>query len=550
MENPVLQIHPSDDLVVALRRLEPGRTVQVGERTVTIRRTVPRKHQVATRDLSPGETITYYGITVARAREPIPEGTPLTPENVSHATAAYRHGGAAPQWNAPDISAYEARTFLGYPRAGGRVGTANVWLVVPLVFCENRNVDVLRQAFLDEIGYGQAGRYRDQVRSLVRLYREGRSPEEIRSALKETKKAAGRPEPLFPNVDGLRFLTHGLGCGGTTDDAKTFAGLLASYIAHPNTAGATVLSLGCQKTQIKMLQEELERLSPGHDRPVFWLEQQEYGTEEALLRTAVGETFAGLMEADKSRRVPSPIGKLCLGVECGGSDGFSGISANPTIGKASDLLIALGGSVILSEFPELCGVEQEIINRCRNRDDARRFTDLMEAYQKRAAAVGASFKENPSAGNIRDGLVTDAIKSAGAARKGGTSPVVDVQDYPGWVTQAGLNLLCTPGSDVESTTGLAGAGATILCFSTGLGTPTGNPVSPVLKISTNSDLAERMPDIIDYDAGPIVTGAKSLEEAGRELFDLCLRVAGGETRCKADLLGQADFMPWKRGVSL
>ena len=212
--------------------------------------------------------------------------------------------------------------------------------------------------------------------------------------------------------------------------------------------------------------------------------------------------------------------------------------------------MALGGSVILSEFPELCGVEQEMINRCTNREVAQRFVSLMEAYQERARAVGADFTMNPSAENIRDGLVTDAIKSAGAARKGGTSPIVDVQDYPGWVTKPGLNLLCTPGNDVESTTALAGAGATLLAFSTGLGTPTGNPVTPTIKISTHSELARRMPDIIDYDAGPIIEGRKDPETAGEEILDLLVRVAGGETRTRADLLGQEDFLPWKRGISL
>ena len=550
MESPVLRIHPNDDLVVALQRLEPGREVKVEDRTLTIRRPVPQKHQVATRDLAAGDAITYYGVTVGRAVEAIPEGAPLTPQNVLHATSEYRIGDAAPEWTPPDTGELKSRTFNGFHRAGGKVGTTNTWLVVPLVFCENRNLDVLRQAFVDELGYGQSGRYRDQVRSLMKLYREGRSADEIRRALRDETGAALKGEPLFHNVDGLRFLEHRMGCGGTNEDAESLSRLLAAYVAHPNAAGATILSLGCQKTEIKMVQDEIRRLDPHRDRPVIWLEQQQYGTEEALLRAAVGETFAGLMEADTFRRAPAGIDKLCLGVECGGSDGFSGISANPAIGRTSDLIVALGGSVILSEFPELCGVEQEIINRCRNREVAKRFANLMESYQKQAEAVGASFTHNPSAGNIRDGLVTDAIKSCGAARKGGTSPVVDVQDYPGWVTEAGLNLLCTPGGDVESTTALAGAGANLICFSTGLGTPTGNPVTPVLKISTTSDLAQRMPDIIDYDAGPILGGTTSLDKAARELLELCIKVASGETRCKADLLGQDDFLPWKRGISL
>jgi altronate hydrolase len=256
------------------------------------------------------------------------------------------------------------------------------------------------------------------------------------------------------------------------------------------------------------------------------------------------------MEANKNERKPAPLSQLTLGLECGGSDGFSGISANPALGYTSDLLVALGGKTILSEFPELNGVEQELINRCTQKENAEKFAAIMQTYSKRAEAAGSGFDRNPSPGNIKDGLITDAIKSAGAAKKGGTSPVVDVLDYTEQATRAGLNLLCTPGNDVESTTGLAGSGANLIVFTTGLGTPTGNPISPTVKMSTNNELAQRMADILDINAGTIISGEDTIQSKGEELLELLIKVANGDILTKAEKLGQDDFIPWKRGVSL
>jgi altronate hydrolase len=239
-----------------------------------------------------------------------------------------------------------------------------------------------------------------------------------------------------------------------------------------------------------------------------------------------------------------------VGLKCGGSDGFSGLSANPAIGHTSDLLAALGGRTILSEFPELCGTEQDFIDRSISNEVANRFVKLMHSYSARAKAVGSGFEMNPSPGNIRDGLLTDAMKSAGAAKKGGTSPVTGVLDYPEYSSGTGLILQCTPGNDVECVTAQVGAGATIVLFTTGLGTPTGNPIAPVVKLSTNSLLASRMEDIIDMDTGSVISGTSTIEEMGEEVLDLVIRVASGELRTKAELKGQEDFIPWKRGVSL
>jgi altronate hydrolase len=414
-----------------------------------------------------------------------------------------------------------------------------------LVFCENRNVDRMREALEEELGYGSAqNSYRQYVRRLVRQRASGDGHGT------EDAVAASRAERIFPNLDGIRFLTHQGGCGGTRQDAQALCGLLAGYIHHPNVAGATVLSLGCQNAQASMLIDELRARDPQMTKPVLVFDQQKSGRESVLMGRALDETFAALETANKAQRAPAPLAALTVGLKCGGSDGFSGISANPTLGYLSDMLSEIGGRTLLSEFPELHGVEQELINRCTTDELAKRFYDLMQAYSARAKAVHSGFEMNPSPGNIEDGLITDAIKSAGAARKGGVGPVRDVLDFPQYATTPGLNLLCTPGNDVECVTAQAGSGANLVLFTTGLGTPTGNPVAPVVKISTNTALAERMGDIIDFNAGGIVTGETNIPDCAAQLLEVCLKVASGERLTKAELLGQNDFIPWKRGVSL
>src|SRR5439155_20818467 len=295
---------------------------------------------------------------------------------------------------------------------------------------------------------------------------------------------------------------------------------------------------------------QIERRDLHFSKPLVILEQKKSGSEFAMLSERIARTFDGLVEADKARRTSADLSHLCVGLKCGGSDGFSGLSANPAIGHTSDLLVALGARTILSELPELCGVEQELIDRAVSREVADRFIYLMREYEKRANAVRASFALNPSPGNIRDGLLTDAMKSAGAAKKGGTSPVTAAIDYPDYSRQPGLNLLCTPGNDVECVTGQVGAGASVVLFTTGLGTPTGNPIAPVIKLSTNTALAQRMPDIIDIDTGAIITGDSTIQQMGEAILDQVIQVASGEVRTIAEQKGQEDFIPWKRGVSL
>lgn len=544
-----LILHPKDDLAVALVDLKKGQVIEHGDQSLTLIDDVQLKHKFALCDFPKDAIMTQYGVPVGRALIDIKTGQAITVENTEHSSDDMCNW--MPGYQAPptDASHFEGQTFKGYHRKDGQVGTRNNWLVIPLVFCENNNLMTLREVFNRELGFTDHSSYQTELRQLTELYKNGASVDDILNSAETSTSTAKSSNNLFPNVDGLKFLFHNMGCGGTNEDSQVLAKLLAGYIKHPNTAGVTVLSLGCQKTQMGLLEAYMEQLDVT-DKPIYFHEQQKIGSEKGLISQAIKSTFAGLIQANKHERADAPLSKLVIGVECGASDGFSGISANPTIGQVSDLIVKLGGSAVLSEFPELFGVEKEMIMRCKDENTANTFIDLMRKYEARAEADGTSMSSNPSPGNIKDGLITDAMKSAGAAKKGGTAVIQDVQDYPGYIKQTGLNLLNTPGNDVESCTALAGAGCNLILFSTGLGTPTGNPVTPVIKVSSNSAVAVKMPDIIDFDTGCIISGEKSLEETGQNLLQHCIDVASGTTLSKSEILGQDDFIPWKRGTSL
>ena len=550
MNHKVTKVHPDDNLLVALTTLEEGDEVTYNGEAYTIIGRVPAKHKFVTNDLQPGDELFMYGVLVGKAQTFIPRGAAITTSNVKHAATGFEVGERRLDWKKPDVSKFLGKTFMGYHRADGKVGTANYWLVIPMVFCENRNLEVLREALVNELGYGRNQNKKAEVSKLIDIYKSGKNVNDILSADVSVEVEEIKKQRLFPNVDGIKFLTHEGGCGGTRQDAQALCGLLAGYITNANVAGATVLSLGCQNAQVEILQEEIKKRDSEFSKPLYILEQQKIGKEADLISQAIKQTFAGLVYANTLERKPAPLNKLIIGLECGGSDGFSGISANPAIGYTSDLLVALGGSVILAEFPELCGVEQNISDRCVTTDTAKRFGDLMHVYNEKAKASGSGFDMNPSPGNIKDGLITDAIKSAGAAKKGGTSPVVDILDYPEMVTREGLNLLCTPGNDVESTTAEVAAGANIVLFTTGLGTPTGNPVTPVIKLSSNTTLFNKMHDIIDINTGTIIEGTETIEHAGERILEYVIGVASGEIEVSAVWHLQNDFIPWKRGVSL
>ncbi len=548
MSRTYLQINSSDNLLVALQDLKKGTVVNHEGNEITLQDDIAAKHKFTTEAIAKDGNAYMYGVLVGHASQDIPKGGLIHTFNLHHASQDFAGKQKEYTWTSPDVSKFKNRTFNGYHRADGQVGTQNYWLVIPLVFCENRNIELLKNAFIQGLGFQKNDSVTEQVIHLRKQFEAGKAL----SLGSSSNEAIIAKSPLFPNVDGIKFLTHESGCGENKDDSENLCSLLAGYCVNPNVGGISILSLGCQHSQIEVFKQRLQAKDSNFQKPIHFFEQQqdEGSGVENLLNDVIIKTFEGLIEINKIERKPAPLSALRLGVKCGGSDGFSGISANPAIGHTADLLVGLGGTVMIAEFPELCGVEQELQNRSVTTEVADNFGKMMREYAKRAAAVGAGFDMNPSPGNIKDGLITDAIKSAGAAKKAGSSPIVDALGYGQYATQKGLNLVCTPGNDVLATTGMAGAGATVQLFTTGLGTPTGNPISPMVKISTNTRLAEKLPEIIDIDCGPIIRGEKSVEEMGEEVLEYVIKLASGEITTKAMDLGQDDFMFWRRGVSL
>ena len=546
IKKSVIKMHPKDNVLIALQDLTKAESIFFDAEYYVLKDDIKAKHKFFTTDLSAGDEVIMYGVLVGKAQYDIAKGSLMTTDNLKHAADPFAFRKVDFTWEAPDVSKFIGRTFNGFKRKDGRVGTANYWLFVPTVFCENRNIDVIKEALHNELGYAVTDKYVQFTHQLLQAYQQGKDL----NSVNETLAPSTNLQRVFKNVDGIKFLNHQGGCGGTRQDAATLSALLAAYANHPNVGGVTILSLGCQNLQVQDLIADIKKQDPLFDKPLFVFEQQQSESEEKLITNAIKKTFEGLIDINKQERTPALLSELCVGVKCGGSDGFSGVSANPAVGYTSDLLVALGAKVLLAEFPELCGAEQNLIDRCTTESSARKFIDLMQTYNQEAHAVGSGFHMNPSPGNIKDGLITDAIKSAGAAKKGGTSPVEDVLNYTERATKPGLSLVCTPGNDVEATTGKAASGATLILFTTGLGTPTGNPVCPVIKIATNSSLTKRMNDIIDIDCGPIISGEKSIEEMGEEILEYCIKAASGEIIPKAVQLNQDDFIPWKRGVSL
>ncbi|MAL86616.1 MAG: altronate hydrolase [Opitutae bacterium] len=545
-KNSVLRVSPKDNLIVALRDLSPNETLDFNKGSFTIAEPIPAKHKFVSSRLSKGEKAYMYGVLVGEATKTIEAGERITMDNLIHRSASFSLSDLANTWEAPNLKNWNDKKFLGYKRQDGKVGTANNWLFIPMVFCENGNIEILKRSILKSLGLEKRTQYESFAKELASAYQNNKPTDDVVFSENNDPTVS----PVFPNIDGIKFLTHGLGCGETRKISYELCGLLAGYACNPNVAGVTILSLGCQHAQVSILEDEISKRCANFGKPLLIFEQQKYPSEQEMLEQAIRQTFEKLAEINQIQREEFPLSKLCIGVECGASDGFSGISANPCIGQVADLIVGLKGQVILSEFPELCGVEQEIVNRCQTQEIGKCFIDIMRNYEERVREAGSGFHMNPSPGNVKDGLITDAIKSAGAARKGGTSPIVDVFDYPGWVKKQGLSLLCTAGNDVESTTGMAGAGANMILFSTGLGTPTGNPVTPVIKISSNSKTADSFKEYIDFDSGSIIEGSESVQSLAEKLLEELIMYASGLKKTKAEINGRDDFLPWKRGMSL
>lgn len=539
MQKKVLKVNPKDNVIVALLDLPAGESVHLDGTDYTVLKDIKAKHKFAAVDFEDGDHIMMYGVIVGKANQSIKRGEVITTENVKHQSAKVVGKTGTLGWTPPNVDRWKDRTFMGYHREDGQVGTENIWLFFPLVFCENKNIETLKDIFEKELLHDKASKHQLLLRSLLN---GGTTPD----------VAVEEEEPdtrVFKNID-VRFITHQGGCGGIRQDAEALGRLFAGYVNNPNVAGATVLSLGCQNLQVQVFMDALHALAPDNKKPIVVYEQQKSGTIDEMLTGVIKDSYEGIKKANETERKPAPITRLNIGLECGGSDGFSGISANPVLGEVSDIIAAVGGTTMLAEFPELCGVEQELVNRCINDEDGVKFLKLMKDFEESVVAAGSGFDMNPSPGNIKDGLITDAMKSAGASKKGGSAPIVEVLDFTEYATRPGLNLLCTPGNDAECTTALVGSGATVVLFTTGLGTPMGNPISPVVKISSNTVLAEKMSDIIDFNAGTVISGEKTIPEAADELLEFIIQVASGEVKTKADQLNQNDFIPWRRGVSL
>ena len=538
MQKKVLKVNPKDNVIVALMDLPAGESVHLDGTDYTVVKDTKAKHKFAAIDFEDGDHILMYGVIVGKANQSIKKGEVITTENVKHQSAKVVGKTETLGWNPPNVDKWKDRTFNGYHREDGQVGTENVWLFFPLVFCENKNIETLKDIFEKELLHDKASKHQLLLRSLL----NGGTTDIVEEEKEEDTR-------IFKNID-VRFITHQGGCGGIRQDAEALGRLFAGYVNNPNVAGATVLSLGCQNLQVQIFMDALHALAPNNKKPIVVYEQQKSGTIDEMLTGVIKDSYEGIKQANNIERKPASITKLNIGLECGGSDGFSGISANPVLGEVSDIMAAVGGTTMLAEFPELCGVEQELVNRCINDEDGVKFLKLMKDFEASVVAAGSGFDMNPSPGNIKDGLITDAMKSAGAAKKGGAAPIVEVLDFTEYATKPGLNLLCTPGNDAECTTALVGSGATVVLFTTGLGTPMGNPITPVVKISSNTVLAEKMSDIIDFNAGTVISGDKTIPEAADELLELIINVASGEVKTKADVLNQNDFIPWRRGVSL
>ncbi|MDR2353431.1 MAG: altronate dehydratase family protein [Deltaproteobacteria bacterium] len=526
-----LKIHPSDNLAAALINLKKGALICLDDLEITLNTDVPAKHKFTLEDVYVGGILTMYGTIVAKALCTIPCGTLVTTDNIKHhASVLEQKNSGSYRFRPPDVSSWKDRTFKGYLREDGRVATGNYWLVMPLVFCENRNAQKLSDALSDAFGFSDHF-LSDYASKLLGV-------------------PSGRQLPKTVNgLDGVRCLSVTGGCGGAGTDAEALGRLLAAYADHPNVCGISVFSLGCEKLQIDMFRKALFKQNPGFSKPALYFRQQDWKSTTDMMLSSLGESLNVIKSLDLSPRTDIPLSKLKIGVKCGGSDGFSGISANPVIGVVSDMLIALGGASLMAEFPELCGAEGMITERVKTEAISTKFLQLMKAYEREANFHGTSIADNPSWGNIQDGLITDAMKSAGAAQKGGTAPISAVLDYIEPMPQSGLSLACTPGNDVLSVTGMVAAGCNLILFSTGLGTPTGNPIVPVLKIATNTEMAQRLEDMIDFDCGPVIRGA-SISKTAEALFEKAILAAGGEYTVKAERLGQYDFMLWKRSVDL
>lgn len=501
-----IRLHPDDEVVVATVDLTPGDLVELTDGvTVVVRTAVPQAHKLAIRAIAPGAPVHKYGQSIGLATADILPGDHVHTHNLGMNDGERQHevGSArVPSERPPG----EMPTFAGYPRANGRYGTRNFVGILTSVNCSATTANLIADAFRG-------------------------------AALDE-----------FPNVDGVMALTHQGGCGliGESEGAAVLTRTLRGYAAHPNFGALLVVGLGCEMVPVQSLVDD--GLIPS-DTIVMTLNIQDVGGVRATIAAGVAEIRSLLAILDERRRVPVPISELVLGLNCGGSDGFSGITANPALGIASDRLVAWGGTSVLAETPEIFGAEHLLTSRAVNSAVADSLLSRIEWWRSYAAAGGGSLDNNPSPGNKAGGLTTILEKSLGAVAKAGQAELSGVVEYAQPLDQRGLIFMDTPGYDPVSVTGIVAGGATIVCFTTGRGSVFGARPAPSIKLATNSTMFNRMSDDMDLDCGRIIDGVATLEAVGDEIFNMIIRVASGEQTASESLgIGQEEFVPWQLGT--
>jgi altronate hydrolase len=497
-ENSVIHLHPTDNVAVARVPLPAGAELRVDGLPVTVRDAIPAGHKIALWDIAPGETVERYGQVIGRAKLPIDAGRHIHTHNLAYEELALDYEFPTTETPVPTPRP-DAPTFLGYPREDGRVGTRNYIAVVAASNCAAHAAELIARSY------------------------EGVT--------------------LPPNVDGVVAFPHGEGCGHAFGpDVDQLRRTLGGVLVHPNVSAALILGLGCEVNQID---HYLGAGSPRTNRLVGMTLQTSGGTPGILAaaRREIGRFFE---QAAAENRVPAPASKIILGLNCGGSDSFSGITANPALGFCSDLLAELGAASVLAETPEIFGAEHLLVRRARNREIADKLLGCISRYKKYLSRFDGSFDDNPSPGNKEGGLSNILEKSLGAVAKGGTSPLIDVYEYAEKITSPGFSFMNTPGYDPVSLTGLAAGGCNLIAFTTGRGSAIGFPTIPVIKISTNTHTFRAMPDNMDINAGAIADGESTIQQTGRQIFDALLAIASGRPTC-AERLGHKEFVPWRIG---
>ena len=486
-----IQIHPQDNVLVALSPLEKGETLQ----GVTALENVPQGHKMALRDIRAGENVIKYGLPIGHALQDIPAGSWVHTHNVKTNLAGEMDYTYQPA-DAPLLTAGEKRTFRGFMRPDGRAAIRNEIWIIPTVGCVNSVAEKL-------------------VRDNQHL--------------------------VSGSVEGLYTFTHPYGCSQMGEDHENTRKLLAALCRHPNAGGVLVLSLGCENLTLAQFQSELGQWDDNRVKFLVCQDVEDEYEEGAKLLKELAE-YAG-----QFTREEIPAGKLVIGMKCGGSDGLSGVTANPTVGAFSDLMIAQGGTTILTEVPEMFGAETLLMNRCENKQIFDKTVDMINDFKQYFISHNQVVYENPSPGNKAGGITTLEDKSLGCVQKGGSAKVVDVIGYAEQVTVPGLNLLTGPGNDLVSATALTAAGAHLILFTTGRGTPFGAP-APTVKIATNNRLFNHKKGWIDFNAGPIAEG-ESIPAAGQRLFDAVIEYASGK-QTQSEMTGCRSIAIFKGGVTL